>query len=159
LTKDVLVGGVILSLIIATTCGYWNTCSCWAGELLHGAGAPVYLNPTNAFNLNDDVKYPAMVATGLSLQVCIFGAMVWVGLPGYRALWWSERDKMGSRTVPTNDVQEDRSREQRGEGSARLGEIALEVLESVEDACRPEGGNLDRKEQGASVVTIQELGK
>jgi hypothetical protein len=87
---------------------------------LHGAGALVYLNDTQAFNLNDDVKYPAMVATGLSLQGCVFGAMVWVGLPGYIALWWSEREKRGpaetnqSRTAPSTGVQGDLSREQSG---------------------------------------------
>jgi hypothetical protein len=162
LIKDVLVGGLILSLIIATTCGYWNTCSCWAGELLYGAGAPVYLNATQAFNLNDDVKYPAMVATGLSLQGCVFGAMVWVGLPGYTALWWSEREKSEpaesnrSRTAPSTDVQEDHSQEQRGEGPARMGEMGPEAPESIAEAFELKERNVDGKDQGPS-MTIQEL--
>jgi hypothetical protein len=162
LVKDGLVGATILSFIIATTCGYWNTCSCWAGELSHGAGALVYLNATGAFNLNDDVKYPAMVATGLSLQGFVFGAMVWVGLPGYMALWWSERDKRGpaesnqSRTSPSTDIQEDHSQERRGEGRARMGETGAEALESIVEAFELEERNVDGKDQGPS-VTIQEL--
>jgi len=115
LSKDALIGGFILSHIVATNCGYWNTCSCWAGKLSHGKGAPVYLNPTNAFKLNDGIKYPAMVTTGLTLQGCIFGAMVSIGFPGYMALWWSERQKRGpeesnqSLTAPSIHAQEDHS--------------------------------------------------
>jgi hypothetical protein len=51
------------------------------------------MNPTTTFDRNDQVIYPAMVATGLFLQLCVFGAMLWVGWPGFSVMWWSETEK------------------------------------------------------------------
>ena len=94
LIKDAVIATTILALIVASSCGLWNTCYCWSGALVYGKRrARVPLNPATIFDRNNRVVYPAMVATGLSLQVCVFGAMLWVGWPGFRALWWSENEK------------------------------------------------------------------
>lgn len=94
LIKDTIVAVATLSLIVASSCGLWNTCYCWSGALVYGdRGARVPLNPTKMFDRNDSSIYPAIVATCLSLQTCIFGAMLWVAWPGFRALWWSENEK------------------------------------------------------------------
>lgn len=94
LIKDAVFATTTLALIVASSCGLWNTCYCWSGALVHGERrARVQLNPATVFDRNNSVIYPAMVATGLSLQVCVLGAMLWVGWPGFRALWWSENEK------------------------------------------------------------------
>ncbi|KAL2044686.1 hypothetical protein N7G274_002460 [Stereocaulon virgatum] len=94
LIKDAVIATTTLALIVTSSCGLWNTCYCWSGALVYGERrARVPLNPATVFDRNNRVVYPAMVATGLSLQVCVFGAMLWVGWPGFRALWWSENEK------------------------------------------------------------------
>lgn len=94
LIKDVVIAAPILGLIIASSCGVFNSCYCWSGALVLGrknARAP--MNPTTTFDRNDQVIYPAMVATGLFLQLCVFGAMLWVGWSGLSVMWWSETEK------------------------------------------------------------------
>ncbi|KAL9124575.1 MAG: hypothetical protein Q9217_006104 [Psora testacea] len=94
LIKDTVFAIATLALIVASSCGLWNTCYCWSGALVYGkGGARVELNPTKVFDRNNSVIYPAMVATCISFQICVFGAMLWVGGPGFRALWWSENEK------------------------------------------------------------------
>ena len=36
LFKDFCIGGTIVGLIIASSCGLWNTCYCWGGAFVHG---------------------------------------------------------------------------------------------------------------------------
>ena len=94
LIKNTIFAIPALALIVASCCGLWNTCYCWSGALVYGeTGARAPLNPAKIFDRNNNVIYPAMVATCLSLQVCVFGAMLWVGWPGFRALWWNEDEK------------------------------------------------------------------
>ena len=94
LIKDTFIAVTILALIVASSCGMWNTCYCWSGALVYGErGARVPLNPTKLFDRNNNIIYPAIVATCISFQICVFGAMLWVGWPGIRALWWSEKEK------------------------------------------------------------------
>ncbi len=97
LIKDILIGCTALSLIIASTCGLWNTCYCYSGALQYGKKtARVPLNPTEMFERNNSVRYPAMVATCLCLQVCVFGLVLWLAWPGFRMMWWSEDEKVAS---------------------------------------------------------------
>ena len=94
LVKDTIVATLVLSLIIASSCGLWKTCYCWTGALVHGASkAECPLNPTAVFDKNNHVIYPAMVATALCFQVCTFAAMVWIAWPGFRAMSWSADEK------------------------------------------------------------------
>jgi hypothetical protein len=105
LIKDFLFAAPILGLIVASSCGYWNTCACWGGAFVHGDKTQIQLNPTSVFNWNDYVEYPAMVATGITLQICIFLVMLVIGWDGFWALWWSEREKQkiasSNRSAPT----------------------------------------------------------
>ncbi|KAI9704078.1 MAG: hypothetical protein M1836_006939 [Candelina mexicana] len=97
LIKDLLIGSTALSLIITSTCGLWNTCYCYSGALQYGKNtAQVPLNPTELFERNDSVRYPAMVATCLCLQICVFGLVLWLAWPGFRMMWWSEDEKVAS---------------------------------------------------------------
>lgn len=94
LVKDTIVASLVLSLIVASSCGLWKTCYCWSGALVHGASkAQCPLNPTAVFDHNNHVVFPAMVATSLCLQVCTFAAMVWIAWPGFRAMSWSADEK------------------------------------------------------------------
>lgn len=93
LSKDTVIAIPSLTLILASSCGLWNTCYCWSGALLYGKSARAPLNPTKVFDKNQSVIYPAIVATGLSLQVCIYVLMLWVGWPGFRAMWWNKNEK------------------------------------------------------------------
>ena len=86
LIKDFLVAAPFLSLIVATSCGYWNTCYCWGGGPVHGDKTQVPLNPANIFNFNDDTFYPAVVGVGLGLQVVVFLMMLGIGWDGFRFL-------------------------------------------------------------------------
>lgn len=90
LIKDILVAGPILGLIVATSCGYWNTCYCWGGgpnpRYRNTAEIQIQLNSTNIFNFNDDKFYPAVVGTGLGLQVIVFLIMLDFGWVGFRTM-------------------------------------------------------------------------
>ena len=89
LIKDSFIAVPALALIITTSCGLFNSCYCWSGALVHGRGkAPVALNPVSAFNHNEDVTYPAMVATGLFLQVSVFLLILWTRRRGFGVMRW-----------------------------------------------------------------------
>ena len=47
------------------------------------------LNPVQAFNRNDDVIYPAMVATGLLFQIFVFLLILWAGRRCFGVMRWS----------------------------------------------------------------------
>lgn len=122
LIKDFVVAGPILGLIVASSCGYWNTCYCWGGGPVHGDNTTVSLNPTNIFNFNDDKFYPAILGTGLGLQVVVFSIMLALGWNGFRAMgvrlplpnwmtswWWERRIVEGShRLAPVTEVEDQR---------------------------------------------------
>jgi hypothetical protein len=103
LVKDFLVAAPVLGLIVASSCGYWNTCYCWGGGPAHGDGTKVPLNPTNIFNFNNGKFYPAIVGAGLGLQLIVFLVMLGFGWHGFRTMglrlplpkwivsWWWER--------------------------------------------------------------------
>jgi hypothetical protein len=88
LVKDFLVAVPILGLIVATSCGYWNTCYCWGGGPMHRnqADIQVQLNSTNIFNSNDGKFYPAVVGTGLGMQVIVFIIMLEFGWLGFTTM-------------------------------------------------------------------------
>ena len=89
LIKDSCIAVPALSLIILTSCGFLNSCYCWSGALVLGRGkASVPLNPVSAFNHNDHVIYPAMVATGLFLQISVFLLILWTGRRCFGVMWW-----------------------------------------------------------------------
>ena len=89
LIKDSFIAVPALVLIILSSCGLFNSCYCWSGALVHGRGkASVPLNPVSAFNHNDNVIYPAMVATGLFLQILLFLLILWTGRWCFRMMWW-----------------------------------------------------------------------
>ena len=90
LIKDTFIAGSALLLIILTSSGLFNNCSCWSGALVYGRSkASVALNPVSAFNRNDGVIYPAMVATGLFLQISVFILILWAGWRCFRVMRWS----------------------------------------------------------------------
>ena len=90
LIKDSFIAAPALALIIVTSCGFFNSCYCWSGALVHGRSkASVPLNPVQAFIRNDDVIYPAMVATGLFLQISVFLLILWAGRRCFGVMRWS----------------------------------------------------------------------
>ena len=119
LVKDFLVAAPILGLIVASSCGYWNTCYCWGGGPVHGDNTKVPLNPTNIFNFNNGEFYPAIVGTGLGFQLIVFLVMLGFGWNGLRALglrlpllnwmtswWWERRVVQGSnRLAPVAEAE------------------------------------------------------
>ena len=88
LIKDFLVAVPILGLIVATSCGYWNTCYCWGGGPMHRnqADIQIQLNSTSIFNFNDGKFYPAVVGTGLGMQVVVFMIMLEFGWLGFTTM-------------------------------------------------------------------------
>ena len=91
LIKDSFIAVPALVLIIVTSCGLFNNCYCWSGALVHGRSkASVALNPVSAFNRNDNVIYPAMVATGLFLQIFVFLIVLWVRRRCFKVMRWSK---------------------------------------------------------------------
>ena len=90
LIKDSIIGAPALALIVATSCGLFNSCYCWSGALVLGRSkAVVALNPVSTFNHNDNVIYPAMVATGLFLEICVFLLVMWTRRRCFGLMWWS----------------------------------------------------------------------
>ena len=90
LIKDSFIAVPSLALIIVTSCGLFNSCYCWSGALVHGRSkASVALNPVSAFHRNDAVIYPAMVATGLSLQVAVFLLIFCIRRRCFAIMRWS----------------------------------------------------------------------
>ena len=102
LIKDSFVAVPALALIIATSCGLFNSCYCWSGALVHGRSkASVALNPVSAFNRNNDVIYPAMVATGLSLQIAVFLLILRAGRRCFAVMRWSNDGPVEELRAPT----------------------------------------------------------
>ena len=100
LVKDAFIAIPTLSLSIASSCGLWNTCYCKSGALTFGESeARVPLNPIKVYGRNNGIRYPATVATGLSLQVCVFGTMLWVAWPGFRTMWWNDKEKRAAKDL------------------------------------------------------------
>ena len=102
LIKDSFIAVPALVLIILTSCGLLNSCYCWSGALVHGrAKASVPLNPVSAFNHNDNVIYPAMVATGLFLQISFFLLVLRTGRRCFRMMWWGNNLCLEEGTAST----------------------------------------------------------
>ena len=90
LIKDSFIAVPALALIVLTGCGLFNSCYCWSGALVHGRSkASVALNPVSAFNRNDGVIYPAMVATGLFLQISVFLLILRAGRRCFGVMRWN----------------------------------------------------------------------
>ena len=107
LIKDAFIAVPALIFIIVTSCGLFNNCSCWSGALVHGRSkASVALNPVSAFNRNNGVIYPAMVATGLFLQISVFILILWAGWRCFRVMrgsndMWPESNPSTQTQAPT----------------------------------------------------------
>ena len=102
LIKDSFIAVSALTLIIVTSCGFLNNCYCWSGALVHGRSkASVVLNPVSAFKRNDDVIYPAMVATGLFFQISVFLLVLWAGRRCFEVMRWSNDEPLEELRAPT----------------------------------------------------------
>lgn len=102
LIKDSFIAVPALVLIIVTSCGLFNDCYCWSGALVYGRSkASVPLNPVSAFNRNDGVIYPAMVATGLFLQISVFLLILWAGRRCFGVMRWSNYGPSEELRAPT----------------------------------------------------------
>ena len=88
-----------MGLIIASSCGLWNTCYCWGGAFVHGEKTQIQMNSTSVFNYNDGTEYPAIVGTCLGTQVLVFVIMFLVGCQGFKSSLWCEREKSELRAA------------------------------------------------------------
>jgi len=107
LTKDVLFAVPICLLIILSSCGLFNTCTCWSGLYSFGiAGTKVALNSTGYFLENGKHLYPMLVGICLGGQFLVFGIMMWSGWAGWRNMRWREKDRMEECNGSDEDVGE-----------------------------------------------------
>jgi hypothetical protein len=86
LLKDVLLSSTILSLLISSASGLFNSCWCWTGwwTLRLSTSEPqVQLNPTGAFKENNKWIYPIVVGLALGTQLLWFLGMLWIGWEVY----------------------------------------------------------------------------
>jgi hypothetical protein len=93
LAKDTIIGVPILVLLAASSCGLFNNCYCWSGILTPGHEAAVVLNPAQHFARNNQIIYPAIVATSLFLQFCVFIWIRWIGRAGFSMMQMNERER------------------------------------------------------------------
>jgi hypothetical protein len=84
--KDVTLSIAIVTLLVLSASGLFNSCWCWTGWYwLHwfAKDPQVQLNPDIQFIRNDGLVYPITVALTLLLQGVIFGMWCWVGRDVY----------------------------------------------------------------------------
>jgi hypothetical protein len=82
ITKDILLSGTILSLLISSASGLFNSCWCWTGWwwLQWWTKEPqVQLNPDLAFTRNNKWIYPVIVGLALGAELIWFLCMLWIG--------------------------------------------------------------------------------
>ena len=95
LAKDAVFGFPILGLIIASSCGFFNSCWCWSGVFTLGIReAAVYLTDLPEFDRYNQVDYPAIIETCLALQLAFFLLIRWIfWRRGFDLLAWSKQEK------------------------------------------------------------------
>ena len=86
--KDNIFAIPILVFILLSASGYFNSCFCVSGAIVHGNGARVVLNQSASYPFNDNKFYPAVVSTGIILQLLI-PVLAWrIQRQGFRTMWW-----------------------------------------------------------------------
>jgi hypothetical protein len=86
--KDIIFAIPILVFILLSASGYFNSCFCTGGAIFHGNGARVVLNQTASYPFNNNKFYPAVVSTGIVLQLLI-PVLAWrIQTQGFRTMWW-----------------------------------------------------------------------
>ena len=95
LVKDALFAFPIMALIIASSCGLFNSCRCWSGVYTLGIRmAAVYLTDLPEFDRYNQVNYPGIIGTCLGLQVGFFLLIRWTyWREGFNLLAWSEKER------------------------------------------------------------------
>ena len=159
LIKDSFIAVPALTLIIMTSCGLFNSCYCWSGALVLGRSkASVALDPVSAFNRNDEVVYPAMVAIGLSLQISVFLLILWARRRCFGLMAWSNNiypeelaastQSQASTTGAILEMQEELSRDADGMGQTQS------QIESCPIIVQHETEKVTRQENSAGVVRV-----
>ncbi|UPK99790.1 hypothetical protein LCI18_010725 [Fusarium solani-melongenae] len=93
--KDTALGIPILIVILCSSIGVFNTCTCWSGVFSRGAArAYITLDPLADRKYNAKHIYPAMVATCLGLQLVVYGLMFRIMRPGAKVFRPDEDTKM-----------------------------------------------------------------
>jgi hypothetical protein len=86
--KDIIFAIPILVFILLSAGGYFNSCFCTSGAIFHGNGARVVLNQSASWPFNNNKFYPAVVSTGIVLQLLI-PVLAWrIQRQGFRTMWW-----------------------------------------------------------------------
>jgi hypothetical protein len=86
--KDIIFAIPILVFILLSAGGYFNSCFCTGGAIIHGNGARVVLNQSASWPFNNNKFYPAVVSTGIVLQLLI-PVLAWrIQRQGFRTMWW-----------------------------------------------------------------------
>jgi hypothetical protein len=86
--KDIVFAIPILVFILLSASGYFNSCFCTGGAIVHGNGARVVLNQSASYPFNNNKFYPAVVSTGIVLQLLI-PVLAWrIQRQGFRTMWW-----------------------------------------------------------------------
>jgi hypothetical protein len=86
--KDIIFAIPILVFILLSASGYFNSCFCTGGAIFHGNQARVVLNQSASYPFNNNKFYPAVVSTGIVLQLLI-PVLAWrIQTQGFRTMWW-----------------------------------------------------------------------
>lgn len=92
--KDSSIGFSILFLLVASSCGLGNSCTCWAGFLNKVKG--VVLNPDQQFTKNNAYIYPILILVCLFVQYIVFKTALYLGRNGLCIMKWSREDQRAS---------------------------------------------------------------
>ena len=92
--KDSSIGFSILFLLVASSCGLGNSCTCWAGFLNKVNG--VVLNPEQQFTKNNAYIYPILISVCLFVQYIVFKTALYLGRTGLSIMTWSQEDRRAS---------------------------------------------------------------
>lgn len=93
LAKDSIMAIPSVVIIFLSSSGLFNSCRCWSNVYTPGSRAYIRLNVEPLFEQNARTVYPALVAICLTLQLVVFGCMVYLGKNGLRIMRWSEKEK------------------------------------------------------------------
>lgn len=92
LLKDIIVATPILTIILLSSCGFFNSCYCSGGAVVRGRHAQVVMNPVAFYSLNNNVIYPAAVAVALGLQILVPVLLRRIQLQGFKTMWWNDTE-------------------------------------------------------------------
>lgn len=88
LVKDIILSSTILSLLVLSASGLFNSCWCWTGwwylsRFSKDTEPQVQLNPDGPFTENNKWIYPVIVGLTLGAQLLWFLCMLWIGRDVY----------------------------------------------------------------------------